>query len=252
VAYQKNGHLTTEQLSALLDKQLTATGQAACDAHLQTCEQCQRMLSELRQTVALVRSLPQPDLPRSFVLPATMRSVPERPARQDTNITPITQGRRHLGVYYLQRSVRALSTIAAVLGLVFLLSGLLTVIPLSRSGGGAAGVPGASTTSNQAPNGKFNPATTPAPEKTANHDQTAGAGTATRTPTPQPTPVPTMAVSSKPSTGSSHQHNVSTGQPVLPFPDLSTTEGREGLGLILLVLGVVGYLITRHRRTRTA
>lgn len=253
MAQQKNGHLTTEQLSAFLDRQLTPTEQAARDAHLQTCEQCQNMLSELRQTVALVRGLPQPELPRSFVLPGTTRSVPERPAQQDAKITPITQGRRRSGVYYLQRSVRALSTIAAVLGMVFLLSGLLTTLPLFHGGGTAATAPGASSTSNQTPAGKFNPASTPAPGGTANHDQTASAGTATSSPTPQSTPTPTAAVSSKPSTGNSRQYNESSGQPGLPFPDLSTTEGREGLGLILLVLGVLGYVISRWRirKTRT-
>ena len=48
-----DGHLTTEQLSASFDKQLSSQEQAVFDAHISTCQQCQNKLSDLRLTAAL-------------------------------------------------------------------------------------------------------------------------------------------------------------------------------------------------------
>src|SRR5579864_8265860 len=69
-------HLTTEQLSAFLDKQLTPQEQAFFDAHLQSCQRCQHVLAELRGTVALLHAMPQPPLPRSFTLPVGITQEP--------------------------------------------------------------------------------------------------------------------------------------------------------------------------------
>ena len=69
-------HLTTEQLSAFLDKQLTPQEQAFFDAHMQSCSRCQNALGELRRTVVLLHALPQPSLPRSFTLPAGIHRPP--------------------------------------------------------------------------------------------------------------------------------------------------------------------------------
>ncbi|HLX39760.1 MAG TPA: zf-HC2 domain-containing protein, partial [Ktedonobacteraceae bacterium] len=80
MAQHNDRHLTTEQLSAFIDKQLAAEEQAACTAHLQTCQQCQQALAALRQTVMLLKALPQPALPRSFVLPTNLIVMPQRPA----------------------------------------------------------------------------------------------------------------------------------------------------------------------------
>src|SRR5258708_31483732 len=44
--------------------------------HLQTCELCQQELAELRQTVQLLREMPEPPLPRSFTLPITIALEP--------------------------------------------------------------------------------------------------------------------------------------------------------------------------------
>ncbi len=74
---QDKRHLTTEQLSALLDKEASAEEQAQWEAHLSTCPQCQRALTALRQTVAMLHALPQPTLPRSFVLSMEVPSAAE-------------------------------------------------------------------------------------------------------------------------------------------------------------------------------
>jgi len=59
---QENHHLTTEQLSAHLDGQLSDLEQSQLEAHLKTCEWCQQALTDLRRTVALLHALPRPAL----------------------------------------------------------------------------------------------------------------------------------------------------------------------------------------------
>src|SRR5207302_4912786 len=120
--HEHHGHLITGQLSAYLDKQLTPQEQAAIDAHISTCPPCQQALVELRSTVALLRAMPSVDVPRSFTLPAPIRPVPVQAARVNTE-PPRRQPVPH---YRLRRAVRAVSTLAAVLGFLFILSGFLT------------------------------------------------------------------------------------------------------------------------------
>src|SRR5205823_593039 len=122
-------------LSAYLDNQLSAQEQAFCQLHLQTCEQCQSTLATLQQTVGLLKALPAPALPRSFVLPTGAAYLQEPPAHQQAPAITTPPVSRRLWPYYLQRSLRAASTIAAVIGLVFLLSGIL---PTLHFGGGTA------------------------------------------------------------------------------------------------------------------
>jgi hypothetical protein len=69
-------HLQTEQLSALLDQQLSPAEQSRAEQHLVACSRCEEELESLRATVSLVRRLPQVEPPRDFGLPATtLRSV---------------------------------------------------------------------------------------------------------------------------------------------------------------------------------
>ena len=58
-----------ERLSAYLDDQLAPSERAALERHLPTCARCADELAELRRTVALLRAMPTPALPRSFALP---------------------------------------------------------------------------------------------------------------------------------------------------------------------------------------
>ena len=125
-------HLTTEQLSASFDKQLSPQEQAVFDAHISTCQQCQNKLSDLRLTAALLHALPEEEVPRSFVLPDNVSILPDRTIRQDAPVTALPQRQRQQRSV-LRRSVRIVSTLAAVLALCFIISGML---PLLYSGAG--------------------------------------------------------------------------------------------------------------------
>jgi hypothetical protein len=241
VTKQSEGHLTTEQLSALLDKQLSAQEQAIVDAHLQTCQQCRLALAELRQTVVMLRALPQVEVPRSFTLPARLAIVQESPAPGHAGnpagiaITARRRARRNS----LQLVFRAVSTLAAVLGLILILSFFATALPnrgatnMASSGSAPAVAPGTSTHN----------------ASTATQHPTTGAGTqpgvgspsVTGVQTPTPTPTPPQVVKSPPR---------STGPPVQPSPavfDLSTPSSHLVIGSVLLVLSILGFALTRRR-----
>ncbi|HZS76149.1 MAG TPA: zf-HC2 domain-containing protein [Ktedonobacteraceae bacterium] len=222
-------HLTIEQLSAYIDQELSSDEQAAVAAHLQTCEQCQRALAGLRQAVLLVRALPQVEVPRSFVLPEELAPAPilHRP-RETEPVVPL-QTRRS---YLLRRSVRALSTLAAAIGLIFILSGVLAGIPLGFHGGGAASSSNMSTDAGQSPTlGR-----TPDIMTTRKGEKTPPAVTNAPTPTPGPT-----------NTGT---HTPSSAQSPPPAVlDLAQPAGRLSLGSLLLLLSIVGLVVTRRRHT---
>ena len=233
---QQDEHLTTEQLSAFLDKQLSPAERAVFDAHLASCQQCQSRLADLRLTVALVRALPQEEVPRSFVLPSRLAPVAERPTPRPATITPVPQ-RRGARVSVLQRTVRAVSTLAAVLALIFILSGILP--PIHFGGGEAtssAGSVPAATNQRAASNSAPTPATTFGSAQAAD-------GTKTPVQTPKSTPAATARSSIHSGTSPAVQ------PPTLPpFLDLSQPEGRLALGALLLVLGIIGLIVTRRRR----
>jgi anti-sigma factor RsiW len=243
---QKNEHLTTEQLSAFLDGEVSAQERTQWDMHLKTCQQCQRELASLRQTVALLRALPQPALPRSFVLSADVAGPIAPPAlagtrRTPTPIRPAEQPRQRTP--YLRVAFRTLSAIAAVIGIVFFLSGILPT--LSHGGGTATGFsssrpPAASQSSNGQAQG------TP-----SNGNSTPQAVTAAVSGGITPTPATT-----RPSDASGHSGNSQAQQPapaewptILIF-NLSTPEGRLGFGIILFILGIMGYVLFKRRRQR--
>ncbi|TMC58178.1 MAG: hypothetical protein E6J21_13300, partial [Chloroflexota bacterium] len=109
----RDQHLTTEQLSAFLDRQLSPREQAEYNAHLESCQLCQGALASLRQSVVLLRAMPQPSVPRSFTLPAGVTYLQEPAVHQGGPIRTLPQ---RSWPYYMQRSLRAMSTIAAVIG----------------------------------------------------------------------------------------------------------------------------------------
>ncbi len=237
---QQDEHLTTEQLSAFLDKQLSLAERAVFDAHLASCQQCQSRLADLRLTVALVRALPQEEVPRSFVLPSRLAPIAERPTPRPATVTPVPQ-QRGARVSVLQRTVRAVSTLAAVLALIFILSG---IVPSIHFGGGeatstAGSVPAASNQS-AASNG----AATPHVQGTPTFGSAQAAdGTKTPVRTPKSTPAATAHSTIRSGTSPTVQ------PPTLPpFLDLGQPEGRLALGALLLVLGITGLVVTRRRR----
>lgn len=257
-------HLTNEQLSAYLDRQITSQEQASFDAHLASCAQCRDALAELRATVLLLRAMPRPEAPRSFTLPTSVSSVSSVPtasnitpfptpaarqANHDTNGRagrpgrPLHQPQAARGSRVIRpafrRTVRVMSTFVAVLGLLFVLSGLLTNVHL-----------GASNSAGSAPSASSSSAELPA--------QTPQASSLSRTPSVFGTKKPqnlgedgtTPPVQQKPEVRPVHPGTTTSpaNQPVLsPFFDLSTTQGRLTLGLALLVLGIFGWFISRRR-----
>jgi anti-sigma factor RsiW len=223
-----------EQLSALLDDELTEHERAALEAHLSTCAQCRAELTSLRRARALVRALPQPTLPRTFALPLATTPAQEtpqqalpaaRPAaspeRRSSSASParLTTRRRQM------RTLQWISTIAAVLGIVLLLPGAFSSLALRGE------TTANSAYSNQAP-------------------VTSGQGSAalpspTRTEMTHPssdTPAPTAAEPS-----ATPGKNIAGGQPLngttsspggsSSWSLLSTTN----LGLLLLVLSACGF-----------
>lgn len=240
MARQNNEHLTTGQLSAYLDNQLTPQEQALVVAHLRTCEHCQATLVDLRQMVAMLHALPQVEVPRSFVLPAAITPVPARPAPQETRVIPLSS-RQRTWQHALRRSARFVSTLAAVLGLLLILSGLLA--GLSFHGGSAtsmAPVVRPATLSNQETQSHAAQDTTPNVARTP--VQATGPGGATATAKQSPTPVPTPTT--KPSTGTSPPPGQTQNLP--PVLDLGTTAGRLSIGAALLVLSSISLILTRR------
>nr|MDQ2716803.1 zf-HC2 domain-containing protein [Chloroflexota bacterium] len=107
---QQHEHLTNEQLSAFLDKQLTPQEQATCEAHMRACTQCQQSLAQIRQTVALLHDLPQAALPRSFVLPADIAPAPMHARSQpESHIIPMARQQHPAWTHIARRSLRAVS-----------------------------------------------------------------------------------------------------------------------------------------------
>ena len=240
-------HLTTTQLSAFIDKELSEQELAVCNAHLETCQQCQSALAGLKQTVAFLHALPEPALPRSFALSDRFTYLPERPepqGEQQARANPPV--RRRSRTYYVQRSLRVASTIAAVIGLVFLLSGLLPMLPHGESTSSGSNAPSAS--SEQRPplvrpgiTSTISAATATA-QKAVSADQHGTPATTSGNANTAPTPTRT-----KSSSNQNPSQNTST-QPSLPLLDLGTPLGRQEAGFTLLVLGIVGVLLTRRRQ----
>jgi anti-sigma factor RsiW len=249
---QQDRHLTTEQLSAFLDGQLSPSERAQWDSHLQTCEQCQHEQADLRNTVNLMRALPQPALPRSFALPADagFSAITPIAASPREQRAPASAPRRW--PLYARNAVRVVSTLAAVLGLFFLLSGLI----------GTNGM-GASTASNSSASAPSF-AAQQHPSTTNSGGSASGSGAATpqahtpdtqKQPASQPAlPTPTQPEAGPLRNGTAMQPaDRENFQPVnTPFIatyfDLSTGGGRAALGLLLLVVGLIGFGFMRLTR----
>lgn len=119
--------LQRERLSAYLDGEVSADERTTLEAHLPSCEQCQRELAAYRQMRALLGALPAPSLPRSFTLPAQpVRDM--RPRRAPA----------------WSRPAQAIGSIAAMVGLSLLLSASLPHMGTARSVAGASTSSGAS------------------------------------------------------------------------------------------------------------
>lgn len=241
---QSDRHLTTEQLSALLDEQLAGEERAACEAHLRTCPQCLSELADLRQTVALLHALPAPELPRSFTLPNNLTYLQERskPETETPSITPTTIARQRRPTP-LKRPLRILSTMVAVIGLFFLVSSVITMLPHFTTGSATSSNGTTSAPSNQPEHG----GTFGAQQKTsvAEKPQATANQVGRSTPTPSASPTPTASENEHTTPGASPP----SLPPSPPLPDLSTPLGLQEVGLPLLILGILGLIFTRRKRT---
>jgi len=232
----RDRHLTTEQLSAFLDAQLSPAEQAEYNAHIESCQRCQGALAGLRQTVALLRSMPQPAVPRSFALPAGVTYIQEPATRQGEPAH--TPARRRLP-HYMQRSLRIMSTIAAVIGFIFLLSG---VLPILRHGGGTLTTSAGSTTAPASPNNKAKQPDTTAKSTAGTRPSTRAGSEPTGTPTAGSTPTARV----EPKRTSPNNQPPKQAPPVPPIIDLSIPLVRQAVGFALLVIGIIGVLLTRR------
>ncbi len=242
MAQTHNEHLTTEQLSASFDKQLSPQERAVFDAHISTCQQCQNKLSDLRLTVALLHALPDEEAPRSFVLPGSFSIAPGRTIRQDAPFTSIPQ-RQHAQRSVLRRSIRIVSTLAAVLALCFIISGIL---PLIYSGVGNSATTASSSGSFSKANTVQPTVTTPGVQQ-ANRAIPPNGSAATVPPTETAhSPSPTGTAT----TPSSSEHSTNPGQsPAIPSAiDLGQPVARLGIGVLVLVVSILGLIVTRRRR----
>jgi anti-sigma factor RsiW len=220
-----NEHLTTAQLSASLDAELTGSELTLCTAHLQTCPQCQAILADLRVTSLLLRKLPQVDVPRSFVLPPTLTVLPAASGRQRGRL------QRPLS---LRRPWRVVSTLAAVIGLLFILLASPALLPQTKYAASTSGAPvlnsAAGSQANTPPVYGTRSATAPDGHLTEQARATARARE-------QQTPV---------SGGSGVISGQQTDRPAV-F-DLAQPSARLGIGVGLLALGILGIVFTRRPR----
>lgn len=129
-----------ERLSAYLDDELDETERATLDEHLPTCEECQRLLAELGETRSLLRAVPAPTLPRSFLIPET-GAIPQplAGARRTTSASRTAVQRRR-GARMLQWVGGLVATLGLFLfvGTTLLSSGHVQVSSTSYSPAGAA------------------------------------------------------------------------------------------------------------------
>lgn len=233
MAQHNNEHLTIAQLSAYLDRELTSDELALFDAHLQTCQSCQQALTDLRLASSLLHAMPQVTTPRSFTLlldlPTSAEGVLHRGAH-----TPLNLARRQST---WRRSLRILSSVAAVLGLLFILTGLGGFTRISNSSSSSAvTTAGSSISSGSAPSsasstkGEISPQVVPATRSTLPAGQTDH-GVYTTSP-------PAQSTSGEPFSLPSALN------PGLP-------EGRLVIGLLIFVLGILGFAATRRNSRKT-
>ena len=199
-------HLTIEQFSELINERLAPQERTQAEEHLQHCEQCQEELTDLRRVVAMLRALPRPEPPRSFALPA------------DTKVTPLVAAASKPS--RLRAAGRAISLLAAVLGIALLISSLVNLSP-----GGAA---------------TSAPSTSGSPSSQAKHEGVRPFTPSTGSSTPSIT-------GSRPHVTTAPQPERTPSAQPLSF-DLRSAAGRAIFGIFLLVIGLVGALILWRRR----
>jgi hypothetical protein len=138
--------------------------------------------------------------------------------------------------------MRVVSGLVAVIGICFMLTGFFSTLKFS---GGSMSAATTSNSSVQRPSNSSNSAT-PAV------DQGSGAPQSVMTPQVKQSPTPTPPTAHM----QPAQHPIqSTETPsgilsTFTFFDVSTTVGKYRLGILLLILGAIGFLLFRQRKKR--
>jgi len=267
---QLDRHLTTEELSALLDDQLAdkQTDDVQSE-HVTTCQQCQRELAELRQMVNLLHALPQPALPRSFVLSAgilqaTATDTSSTPQNTHTthaqNVPNIQVLRSANGVQRATRASRGyrvfnlVGSLVAVVGVLFVLSGFIPSLPNVAEGSSTAST--ASSVSAPMARQEDTAAKNPkAPDSTPTVQQGAQAVQGPNNNTGQHDSTPDTTLNGKatqtPVDAQGVQPEMNTAQSANlppPFLDFGATGVRIGLGILLFIAGMMSRAVGRERR----
>ena len=239
---QQEQHLTTEQLSTFLDQQLAPEEQALCHAHLEDCKQCQKALDNLQQTVNLLRSLPLLEVPRSFALPVDFK-VDQIAAysneQQVEQLTTKTKASPRKLPTPLRYTFRALSALAAVIGLFFVLSGLVAILQPEVGMSLTASAPNPVSSSSGSQAREVPQATSRVPTNNENTN-------------PVLISTPTIQVVNTPQPQST-QHvpagaNSPAAEPLLPFLDIHQSGAYLSLGVVLVILGGIGFTLFARRR----
>ena len=237
MAQTQNEHLTTGQISASFDKQLSPQEQAVFDAHISSCQQCQNTLSDLRLTTTLLHSLPVEEVPRSFILPDNVSILPDRTMRQDTPVTALPHMQRQQRSV-LHRSVRIISTLAAVLALCFIISGML---PLLYSGASYS-------TSNTSSGSVMAPLEHGAATSGVQQSSNAAKGTAATASSTKTAHSLSPNITATVPSHAAHPTDQVLSPAVPPFIDFSQPSVRLGVGVIVLALSLIVLIVTRRRR----
>lgn len=69
-------HLSSEEIAAYLDDECTDAEHRAAQSHLDTCAECRQIADDQLFIKQLMGSFAEPELPRSFVLPADTERTP--------------------------------------------------------------------------------------------------------------------------------------------------------------------------------
>jgi hypothetical protein len=186
------------------------------------------MLDNLQQTVNLLRSLPQLEIPRSFALPADVQIPSDRNKQQWVKDSTATSPRRLPTP--LRRTLRAVSALAAVIGLFFALSSFVAPHHSELT----------------TPSSMSAPSTTSLPHS-AQYKQEPGLtnGNTDNSSSNMPK-ADNRQHSTEPNSAGTESHSTAT-ESILPFAFNQSGE-RLYIGIPLAILGSIGFVLFAQRQ----
>jgi hypothetical protein len=133
----------TDRLSEYLDAELAANERAACDAHLEVCEQCRAVLEELRAVVQIAHAdtdvLPKSDLWPAIVsrmgndvVAGRTEALPFVPRSKGTTASGLATSRRQISFTLPQLALAASLLIAVSAGVAFVAAGRTSTTPVAQ------------------------------------------------------------------------------------------------------------------------